>query len=133
MFTVEMGSLKPVGEFGSREWCETCAQFGVKILDGAGMPADLSWGFSEHYTFPAARLVSDDWPDSGYHFMVKDGVVSGGAGIPDECLALPGFHAKFRWAFLCNQSRTLYGTAGQKAAQRRGGRAGPPDDRVPGF
>lgn len=114
MFTVDMGSLKPVGEFGSREWCEACAEYGVKILQAAEMPADLSWGFSEIYTRPAQRLVSEDWPQSGYYFMVKDGVVSGGADIPDECLATPGFHAKFRWAFLCNQSRSLYGTAGQK-------------------
>lgn len=117
MFTVDMGSLQPVGEFGSRAWCEACAAFGVEILQAAEIPADLSWGFSEIYTRPPERLVSDDWPQSGYYFMVSEGVVSGGAEIPDACLAMPGFHARFRWAFLCNQSRSLYGVEGQK---RRG-------------
>ncbi|MGI9221612.1 MAG: hypothetical protein ACR2QS_11330 [Woeseiaceae bacterium] len=114
LFEIDMESLDPVGEFGSRAWCETCAAYGVKILEAAAMPADLSWGFSEIYTCPPSRLVSNEWPRSGYYFMVKDGVISGGADIPDECLALPGFHAQFRWAFLCNQSASLYGTEGQK-------------------
>ena len=46
--------------------------------------------------------------------MVADGTVSSGADIPDECLETPGFHVSIRWAFVCNQSRTLYGSAGQK-------------------
>ena len=53
-----------------------------------------------------------DRPIAGYYFMVKNGVISGGDGVPE---AVPnGFHAKLRWAYLCNQSRTLYGYAGQK-------------------
>jgi hypothetical protein len=59
-------------------------------------------------------LISDDWPTSGYHFMVKEGVVSGGADVPEDCLAIPGFHVKFRWAYICNQSGTKYGFAGQR-------------------
>lgn len=114
MFTVDMDSIEPVGEFGSRAWCEACAAYGVKILEASDLPPDLSWGFSEIYTCPPARLVSDDWPQSGYYFMVKDGVISGGADVPDECLAIPGFHVKFRWAYICNQSATKYGSAGQK-------------------
>ena len=46
--------------------------------------------------------------------MVANGVVSSGVDIPEECLATPGFHASIRWAFVCNQSKTLYGAAGQK-------------------
>ncbi len=114
LFTVDMDSIEPVGEFGSRAWCEACAAYGVKILEAADLPSDLSWGFSEIYTCPPARLVGEDWPRSGYYFMVKDGVISGGADIPDECLAIPGFHVKFRWAYICNQSGSKYGLAGQK-------------------
>ncbi len=114
MFEIDMDSLNPVGEFGSREWCEGCAAYGVKILEASDLPSDLSWGFSEIYTCPPARLVGDDWPQSGYHFMVKNGVISGGASAPEECLAIPGFHVNFRWAYICNQSGSLYGTAGQK-------------------
>ena len=114
MFTVDMDSIEPVGEFGSRAWCEACAAYGVKILEAGDLPPDLTWGFSEIYTCPPARLVSDDWPQSGYYFMVKDGVISGGAVVPDECLAIPGFHVNFRWAYICNQSGSKYGSAGQK-------------------
>lgn len=35
---------------------------------------------------------------AGYYFMIKDGKVSGGAGVPEECLELPGFHVKIEWA-----------------------------------
>lgn len=109
-----MSSLQPVGEFGSREWCEACAAYGAEMLLAADLPADLSWGFSEHYTCPPARLVSDQWPQSGYHFMVKNGEVSSGASLPEECLAIPGFHVNMRWGYICNQSGSLYGSAGQK-------------------
>ena len=109
-----MDSIEPVGEFGSRAWCEACAAYGVKMLEASELPADLSWGFSEIYTRPPARLVSEAWPQSGYYFMVNNGVISGGAFIPDECLSIPGFHVKFRWAYICNQSGAKYGSAGQK-------------------
>ena len=114
MSFIDVRGLEPVGEFGSREWCEACASYGAKILEDGDMPRDLCWGFSEIYTCPPQRLISPEWPQSGYYFMVKNGVVSGGAEIPEECLAIPGFHVSIRWAFVCNQSRTLYGTAGQK-------------------
>jgi len=109
-----MGAIGQVGEFGSRAWCESCADYGVRILQAAELPPDLCWAFSEIYTFPPSRLISDDWPQSGYHFMVNNGVVSGGGGVPDTCLAIPGFHVKMRWAFICNQSGSKYGSAGQK-------------------
>lgn len=114
MLEIDMDTIEPVGEFGSRAWCEACAEYGVKILEAADLPSDLSWGFSEIYTFPPARLISDDRTQSGYHFMVLDGAISGGDGVPKGCLALPGFHAKLRWAYICNQSRSHYGSAGQK-------------------
>lgn len=114
MFSIDMDSLQPVGEFGSREWCAACAAHGADMLRAADLPADLSWGFSEIYTQPPARLVSDEWPESAYHFMVKDGEISSGAGAPAECLAVPGFHVEARWAYICNQSASLYGSAGQK-------------------
>lgn len=114
VFSIDMDTISPVGEFGSRAWCEACAAYGVKILEASDLPHDLSWGFSEVYTRPPARLVSDDWPQSGYYFMVKDGVVSGGSDVPEECLSIPGFHVRFRWAYICNQSGSKYGVAGQK-------------------
>jgi len=109
-----MDALAPVGEFGSKEWCEACAEYGVKILEAWDIPAGLEWGFSEIYTHLPDRLLSDEWPQGGYHFMVKNGVVSGGAGVPEECLSVPGFHVKINWAYVCNQSGSKYGSAGQK-------------------
>ena len=117
MFEIDMTKLREVGEFGSRPWCDACARYGVAILKSGDLPGNLTWGFSEIYTHPPARIVSEDWPESGYHFMINNGRVSGGGSVPDECLALPGFHAKINWGFVCNQSRTLYGREGQK--QRR--------------
>ena len=114
MFDIDVSTLNPVGEFGSQAWGSACADFGIKILESADLPKDLSWAFSETYTHAPDRLISADRPLSGYYFMVRDGEVSGGDGIPEECLHIPGFHAKLRWAYICNQSRTLYGSAGQK-------------------
>ncbi len=114
MFTVDMNTIKPVGEFGSAEWCRACADYGMKILEASDLPGDLSWGFSETYTHAPTRFLSDDRPLSGYYFMVKNGVISGGDGVPDSCLAIPGFHARLRWAYICNQSSTKYGREGQK-------------------
>jgi hypothetical protein len=109
-----MLDVKPVGEFGSKAWCEACAAAGVEMLKEADLPADLEWGFSEIYTLPPARLLSDERAMSAYYFMVKDGEVSGGDGAPDACLALPGFHVKIQWAAICKQSQSLYGREGQK-------------------
>jgi hypothetical protein len=109
-----MSTIEQVGEFGSKAWCEACADFGVAILRASDLPNDLSWGFSEIYTAPPSRLVSDDWPVSGYHFMIHEGLVSGGGGVTDACLALPGFHVRMRWAYICNQSSTKYGFEGQR-------------------
>ena len=123
MFEIDMEAIEPIGEFGSRAWCDACASYGVKILEAADLPGDLNWGFSELYTYPPDRLISEDWSQSGYHFMVMDGVVSGGASVPQTCLDQEGFHAKIRWAYICNQSATKYGSAGQRKRSERGSAA----------
>ena len=114
MFSVDMQTIEPVGEFGSQAWCRAVADFGVKILQANEFPDDLCWGFSEIYTCPPDRLIGDHWPQSGYHFMIKNGEISGGIGVTQECLALSGFHVKMRWAYICNQSATKYGSVGQR-------------------
>lgn len=111
---INMQEIREVGEFGSREWCQACAEYGVKILEAADLPKDLRWGFSETYIDPPARLLNEQWKLSAYHFMVDQGVVSGGGGVPEECLAIPGFHVNASWGYICNQSRSKYGVAGQK-------------------
>jgi len=104
----------PVGEFGSKEWCEACGKAGAKMLEDADLPTDMAWGFSEIYLYPPERLLSEDRKISAYYFMVKDGKCSGGDGVTEECLALPGFHIQAVWGAICNQSRSLYGPEGQK-------------------
>ena len=47
MFEIDMEAIEPIGEFGSRAWCDACASYGVKILEAADLPEDLNWGFSE--------------------------------------------------------------------------------------
>jgi len=106
--------ITEVGEFGSKLWCEACGILGAKMLQAADIPADLRWGFTELYLDPHPRLISEAWPVSGYYFMVDNGAVSGGAGVPEHCLTLQGFHVKASWAFICNQSRSKYGLSGQK-------------------
>jgi len=114
MSEIDMSKIQPVGEFGSREWCEACAAGGVTLLEDANLPADLEWGFTEDYTHPPTRLLADGREKAAYYIMVKDGKVSGGDGVPEECRALPGFHVKIQWATICNQSGSKYGGAGQK-------------------
>lgn len=109
-----MLDIEPVGEFGSKKWCEACAAGGVRLLQEANLPADLEWGFTEDYTHPPERLLADGREKAAYYIMVKDGKVSGGDGVPQECKALPGFHVQIQWATICNQSRSKYGREGQK-------------------
>ena len=33
MTAIDVADLKPVGEFGSRAWCEACASYGVQLLE----------------------------------------------------------------------------------------------------
>ena len=111
---IDVSTLKPVGEFGSKAWCEACAAGGVQLLEEADLPAGLEWGFTEDYTHPPARLLEGGREKAAYYIMVKDGKVTGGDGAPEECKALPGFHVSIQWATICNQSRTKYGRAGQR-------------------
>ena len=111
---VNVADLEPVGEFGSKAWCEACAKYGIQLLEEGNLPADTAWGFSEIYTHPPARLLEGGREMSSYYLMVKDGRVSGGDGAPEECRALPGFHVAINWAAICNQSGSLYGREGQR-------------------
>ena len=114
MTEINVAELEPVGEFGSRAWCEACAAYGVKLLEEGDIPKDLAWGFTEIYSHPPARLLANDRQLSGYYIMVKDGVISGGDGALAECRALPGFHVELQWAAICNQSGSKYGREGQR-------------------
>ena len=114
MAALDVAALKPVGEFGSKAWCEACARYGAQLLEDSDLPADIEWGFSEIYAYPPARLLEGGREMSAYYIMVKNGVVSGGDGAPEECRALPGFHVKIPWAAICNQSGSLYGREGQR-------------------
>lgn len=116
MPVIDMSTLEPVGEFGSRAWGEACAAAAIEILEAAALPADTEWAFTEEYLHPPARLMGDGRAKAGYFIMVKDGEVTAGDGIPEECLDLPGFHVRAVWGVICNQSGALYGPAGQ--AQR---------------
>jgi len=100
-------------EFGSLEWCQFAAELGVRLLKEANL--DLSkyeWGFSEEYTHIPERLLAGR-DKSAYYFMITGGKVSGGASLPDECLALPGFHVSIEWALIAHASSFLYDLAGQ--------------------
>lgn len=119
MYVIDMSTLEPVGEFGSREWGEACAAASVKLLEAAGLPKDFEWAFTECYTHPPARLMEGGRKQAGYYILVKDGKISGGDGEPEEALAVPGFHIRARWAALCNQSGAFYGKEG--GAKRREG------------
>lgn len=114
MPTIDVSQIKPVGEFGSKAWCEACADYGVQLLENGDIPDDVQWGFSEIYTHPPARLLTDGRAMAAYYIMVKDGEFSAGDGAPDECRALPGFHVELQWAAICNQSGAKYGREGQR-------------------
>ena len=109
-----MSVNKPVGEFGSKEWCEACGKAGARMLEDANLPADMAWGFSETYLNPPERLLGGGREISAYYFMVKDGKCAGGDGVTEECLALPGFQISAVWGSICNQSMSIYDSAGQK-------------------
>lgn len=112
-----MSDIEPVGEFGSREWCEACAAWSVKELRDANLPRDMAWGFTEVYTHLPERLMPAGREVAGYYILVRDGEISGGDGAPAECLETPGFHITARWAAICNQSGRQYGREG---GQQRG-------------
>jgi hypothetical protein len=100
-------------EFGSLEWCKFAAETGVKLINQANL--DLSkyeWGFSEEYILIPKRLLAGR-DKAGWHFMIHNGKVSGGASLPIECLELPGFHARAEWALIAHASSFFYDLKGQ--------------------
>ena len=117
MPVIDMSTIKPVGEFGSKAWGEACVEAAIRMLEAADLPASITWAFSEHYTHPPARLMEGGRTHAGYYLMVQEGEVSGGDGILEEARTIPGFHAKVPWAAICNQSAALYGREGMR--QRR--------------
>jgi hypothetical protein len=101
-------------EFGSLEWVQYAAGLGVALLEQSGL--DLSkyeWGFSEEYTHIPVRLLAGR-DKAGYHLMIHNGKVSGGTSLPDECLALPGFHVSVDWALIAHSSYFPFNVEGQQ-------------------
>jgi hypothetical protein len=109
-------------EFASLEWCQHCGELGAQLLRDSGLDlSKYSWGFSEEYTLTPERLMAGR-EAAGYYFMIKDGEASGGAGLPADCLALPGFHIKANWAAIASQSSYFYdpeGNASGRGADER--------------
>jgi hypothetical protein len=101
-------------EFGCLAWCEFASQLGVKLIREANL--DLGryrWGFSEEYRATPERLM-DGRDVAGYYLMINDGEVSGGPFIPEDCLALPGFHVTVDWALIAHSSYLPFNTVGQQ-------------------
>jgi hypothetical protein len=100
-------------EFGSVEWRRFAAETGIELLEGAGLDAEkLEWGFSEEYSHLPARLLGSR-DKAVWHFMFHAGKISGGASLPEQCVALPGFHAVAPWPLIAQASSMPYGLAGQ--------------------
>jgi hypothetical protein len=101
-------------EFASAEWCQHCGELGARLLEESDL--DLSkfeWGFSEEYLRTPDRLMAGR-DAAGYYFMISGGEVSGGAGLPEACLALPGFHIAANWAAIASQSSYFYDQEGNR-------------------
>jgi hypothetical protein len=110
------------GEFGTLEWCLAASRLGVALIERAGLDLGrYEWGFSEEYTNLPERLRGGR-EKPGYHLMIHNGKVSGGASIPEECLALPGFHVVVEWALIAHASYLPFNIQGREdrvAAQSR--------------
>lgn len=101
-------------EFGCLKWCQFASRLGVKLISEAGLDlGKYDWGFSEEYRQTPERLM-DGRDVAGYHLMVHNGKVSGGPFIPEECLALPGFHVSVEWALIAHSSYLPFNTIGQQ-------------------
>lgn len=81
MPVIDMSTLKPIDEFGSRAWGEAVVECSIKMLEATSLPTSITRALTEDYTHPPARLMADDRKHSGYYLMVKDGKVSGGDGV----------------------------------------------------
>jgi hypothetical protein len=101
-------------EFGSVEWVEYAAGLGVDLLEQSGLDITrYEWGFSEEYTHIPERLLAGR-DRAGYHLMIHDGKVIGGTSLPDECLALPGFHVSIDWALIAHSSYFPFNVEGRQ-------------------
>jgi len=101
-------------EFGCLTWCKFASNLGVKLISEANLDlSEYEWGFSEEYKETPERLM-DGREIAGYHLMIHDGKVSGGPFIPDECLALPGFHVAVEWALIAHSSYLPFNRIGQQ-------------------
>ena len=101
-------------EFGSLEWCKFAAKTGVELIKQAELDlSEYEWGFSEEYTHLPDRLLAGR-ERIGWHFMIHDGKVSGGASLPCECIELPGFHVAIEWALIAHASSYIYDLKGQE-------------------
>jgi ribosomal protein L37AE/L43A len=101
-------------EFGSLEWCQFAAETGIRLIKEANLDlGKYNWGFSEEYTHIPKRLLAGR-DKAGFQFMIKDGKVSGGASLTEECLALPGFHVSVDWALIAHASAVEYDLEGQR-------------------
>jgi hypothetical protein len=114
MPVVDMSTLKPTGEFGSLAWGEAVVEQAIKMLEAANLPASITWALTEDYTYPPARLMEGGRQHAGYYLIVKEGKVSGGDGVTEEALAIPGFHCRMPWGVICNQAAALYGFEGMQ-------------------
>jgi hypothetical protein len=109
-------------EFAQKEWCEYASSLGCKMLKDSGLDlTSMNWCFSEEYIYTPERLMGDR-EVAGYYFMVKDGELSSGDGVPDHCLSLPGFHVRAAWGLIAHPSGSFYGANGQKERSQDSGR-----------
>lgn len=110
----DIASPEDQWEFASAQWCEYCAKLGSKMLEAADLDlSQTNWSFSEEYTYTPERLMAGR-EVAGYYFMIKDGNISGGAGVPDHCLELPGFHVRVAWGLIAHPSGFFYGREGSR-------------------
>jgi hypothetical protein len=101
-------------EFGGAEWCAYAADLGVKMIEAAKLDlTQYEWGFSECYEHAPERILAGR-SEAAYHFMISGGKVTGGVGVPPECLALEGFHVRIPWAAIAHASSFEYGREGQR-------------------
>jgi len=104
-------------EFGTLEWCQSAGELGVRLLEEANLDlSEYEWGFSEEYTHIPERLRAGR-DKAGYYFMLHNGKASGGDGLPDKCLTLPGFHATADWALIAHSSYFPFNREGWKERQ----------------
>jgi hypothetical protein len=101
-------------EFGTIEWVRYAAGLGVALLAESALDLGrYEWGFSEEYTHIPERLLAGR-DKAGYHLMISGGKVSGGTSLPDQCLALPGFHASVDWALIAHSSYFPFNMEGRR-------------------